>query len=75
MTQVMIVYASLTGNTRAGAQIVAEAFKELGTNVNLIESYDADPYDFEDADICVDRRKGWATRRTNQIIKNWWIIP
>lgn len=53
MTQVMIVYASLTGNTRAGAQIVAEAFKELGTNVNLIESYDADPYDFEDADICV----------------------
>lgn len=53
MAQVMIVYASLTGNTRAGAEIVADSFKELGVDVELVQSYDADPYDFEDADICV----------------------
>ena len=53
MAHVMIVYASLTGNTRAGAEIVADSFKELGVDVDLIQSYDADPYDFEDADICI----------------------
>lgn len=53
MAHVMIVYASLTGNTRAGAEIVADSFKELGVHVDLIQSYDADPYDFEDADICI----------------------
>ena len=53
MPKVMIVYASLTGNTRAGAEIIAESFKELDVDVELVQSYDADPYDFEDADICV----------------------
>lgn len=53
MAQVMIVYASLTGNTRAGAEIVADSFKELGVDVELVQSYDADPYDFENADICI----------------------
>lgn len=53
MPKVMIVYASLTGNTRAGAEIIADSFKELGAEVALIQSYDADPFDFEDADICV----------------------
>lgn len=53
MTQVMIVYASLTGNTRMGANILEETFIELGAEVEVIESYDADPFDFEDVDICV----------------------
>lgn len=53
MTQVLIVYASLTGNTRAGAEILEATFKELNTNVDLLESYDADPFEFEDYDICV----------------------
>lgn len=53
MTRVMIVYASLTGNTRAGAEILEETFEELGAEVEVVESYDADPYDFEDFDICV----------------------
>ena len=53
MAQVLIVYASLTGNTRAGAEIVADSFKELGVYVELVQSYDADPYDFENADICI----------------------
>lgn len=53
MTRVMIVYASLTGNTRMGAEILEDTFKELGAEVEVIQSYDADPFDFEDADICV----------------------
>ena len=52
MTRVMIVYASLTGNTRMGAEILEDTFKELGAEVEVIQSYDADPFDFEDADIC-----------------------
>ncbi len=53
MTQVMIVYASLTGNTRMGASILEDTFTELGAEVEVVESYDADPFDLEDADICV----------------------
>lgn len=53
MTKVLIVYASLTGNTRTGAHILEEAFKELDTDVDVLESYDADPFEYEDYDICV----------------------
>lgn len=53
MTRVMLVYASLTGNTRAGADILEAAFNELGAEVDVFESYDADPFDYEDYDICV----------------------
>ena len=53
MSRVLIVYASLTGNTRAGAEILEEAFLDLGAEVDVVESYDADPFEFEDYDICV----------------------
>lgn len=53
MPQVLIVYASLTGNTRMGAEILEETFQDLGAKVELVESYDADPYDFENYDICI----------------------
>lgn len=53
MPKVLIVYASLTGNTRAGAEILKEAFEELNAEVELVESYDADPFDYEDYDINV----------------------
>ena len=53
MAKVMIVYASLTGNTRSGAEILMDSFIELGADVELVQSYDADPYDFEETDICV----------------------
>lgn len=53
MTRVLIVYASLTGNTRMGANLLEETFNELGADVEVVESYDADPFDFEDVDICV----------------------
>jgi len=53
MTRVMMVYASLTGNTRAGAEILEDAFSSLDVEVDTFESYMADPFDFEDYDICV----------------------
>ena len=53
MAKVLIVYASLTGNTRAGASILEQAFEEIGSEVTVMESYDADPFEFEDYDICI----------------------
>lgn len=53
MARVMIVYASLTGNTRAGAEILEKAFTDLGADVDVVQSYTADPFDFEDYDVCV----------------------
>lgn len=51
MPKVMIVYASLTGNTEECAEILEEAFTGLGAEVELVESVFADPEDFADADI------------------------
>lgn len=51
MTKVAVVYASLTGNTRAGAEVLEEAFLDLGADVELFQTYDADPFDFDDYDI------------------------
>ncbi len=53
MLKVLIVYASLTGNTRAGAEILQEAFEELDAEVDVIESYDADPFGYQEYDINV----------------------
>ena len=53
MVRVLLVYASLTGNTRAGAETLEEAFTDLGAEIDLVESYAADPFDYEDYDICV----------------------
>ncbi|MER2063265.1 MAG: flavodoxin [Alkalibacterium sp.] len=53
MPSVMIVYASLTGNTEECAEILEEAFQELGADVELVESVFADPVDFQDVDITI----------------------
>lgn len=53
MPRVLIVYASLTGNTRAGAMILKEAFEDLSVEVDVMESYHADPFDYEDYDIAI----------------------
>lgn len=53
MPSVMIVYASLTGNTEECAEILEEAFKDLDAEVEVVESVFADPQDFKDADIAV----------------------
>ena len=53
MPKVMIVYASLTGNTEECAEILESAFEELGAEVELVESFSADPEDFLDMDIVI----------------------
>lgn len=53
MSRILIVYASLTGNTRAGAEILEDYLIEHGAEVDVLESYDADPFEFEDYDICI----------------------
>lgn len=53
MVKAMIVYASLTGNTEEGAEILEEAFEEAGVDVEVVEASFADPEDFLDYDIVV----------------------
>ncbi|WP_018658846.1 flavodoxin [Allofustis seminis] len=53
MPRVMIVYASLTGNTQAGAEILTDAFLELGAEVETVQSYVADPFEYQNADIVI----------------------
>lgn len=53
MPSVLVVYASLTGNTEAAAEILEEAFEKLDVEVELVESIFADPEDFLDVDIAV----------------------
>src|SRR5699024_5418749 len=53
MPKALIVYASLTGNTRECAEIIKEALEESGAEVELMESVYADPEDFLQADICL----------------------
>lgn len=43
----------MTGNTEGISEIVEDAFKEKGLDVERIEAEDADSDFFEDADICV----------------------
>ncbi|MDN6398688.1 MAG: flavodoxin [Alkalibacterium sp.] len=51
MPSVMIVYASLTGNTEECAEILEQAFIELGADVEVVESIVADPEDYTEYDI------------------------
>lgn len=53
MVRALIVYASLTGNTAQCVDIVEETLKELDVDVEVVESMQADPHDFLDADLCL----------------------
>ncbi|MDN6195212.1 MAG: flavodoxin [Atopostipes suicloacalis] len=53
MPRVLIVYASLTGNTKAGAMILKDTFENLSIEVDVMESFHADPFDYEDYDIAI----------------------
>lgn len=53
MPKAIIVYASLTGNTEECTDIIEEALEGLGVDVETVESIQADPEDFIDADICI----------------------
>lgn len=53
MPKVMLVYASLTGNTEECAEILEATFEELGAEVEVVESVFSDPEDFKSADILI----------------------
>lgn len=53
MARALIVYASLTGNTEEGAEVLEEALEELDVEVEVMESSFADPEDFLDFDILI----------------------
>lgn len=53
MPKAIIVYASLTGNTEECTDIIEEALEGLEVDVETVESIQADPEDFMDADICI----------------------
>ena len=53
MPQALIIYASLTGNTEACADILAEALEEHGVEVTLHDVMQAEAADFEDYDCCI----------------------
>lgn len=53
MPRVLIVYASLTGNTEEATEILEEALEDLGAEVEVTESVFADPEDFENTDIAI----------------------
>ena len=53
MTNALIVYTSLTGNTEACADIVAEQLESHDVHVEMLHAYDAVPEEFQDFDICL----------------------
>lgn len=58
--QARIVYASMTGNTEQCMDIVEEALENLGVDVIVEESSFADPFDFEEDDICIVGTYTWG---------------
>ena len=53
MLKALLVYTSLTGNTRECAQIIKDALNELGVEVTTAESTYATPEDFYTFDLCI----------------------
>ncbi|KRM13289.1 flavodoxin [Paucilactobacillus suebicus] len=53
MASALVVYATITGNNEDVADIITEAFEDLGVDVDETEITQADAEEFEDADICV----------------------
>ena len=53
MALAKIVYASMTGNTEACADIVADKLEALGFEVECDECSSVDASDFEDADLVI----------------------
>jgi flavorubredoxin len=50
MSKVLVVYCSMTGNTKAAAEAVAAGAREAGAQVVLKEGFQAQPQDLLDCD-------------------------
>ena len=53
MPQALIIFASLTGNTEACADILAEALEAHDIDVTMQDIMQSDAADFQDYDICI----------------------
>ena len=53
MIKALIVYTTLTGKTKAAAEIIQKRLQELGVSVQLIESVHVGPEAYLDVDLCV----------------------
>lgn len=53
MANALIIYTSLTGNTEACVDIVADQLEENDIDVTIYDVMEADPEDFLDYDICL----------------------
>ena len=50
MSRLLVVYCSMTGNTKAAAEAIAEGAKEAGAQVTLKEGTEAQPEDLLECD-------------------------
>ncbi|WP_124058589.1 flavodoxin [Vaginisenegalia massiliensis] len=53
MPQALIIFTSLTGNTEACADFLADALEQHDIEVTIEDVMQADPHDFLDYDICL----------------------
>ncbi|WP_071394388.1 flavodoxin [Bacillus tuaregi] len=53
MSKALIVYTSMTGNTKTCAHIVEDKLKELGVRVTVKDCTQAGADEFMDVDICI----------------------
>ncbi len=51
MSNVLIVYCSMTGNTKAAAEAIAEGAQEAGAQVTLRQGTEAQPKDLLECDV------------------------
>lgn len=60
MPKIVMVYASLTGNTKAMADAIAAGIKEAGQEIDVFESYDQDASVLEDYDALLIGTYTWG---------------
>ncbi|WP_138754889.1 flavodoxin [Paenibacillus sinopodophylli] len=60
MSKVLVVYASMTGNTEEMAEAIAEGVKEAGAEVVLKEAFDASPAELNDYDAIIMGAYTWG---------------
>jgi flavodoxin I len=60
MTKVLVIYASMTGNTEEMAEAIVEGVKEAGIEVVSKEAFDGNPEDLNDYDGIIIGAYTWG---------------
>ncbi len=71
MSKVLIVYCSLTGNTKAAAEAIAEGAKAAGAQVMIKEGTAAQPNDLLECDVVALGSYGRAIQSIESIAKSF----